>query len=198
MAAFRQAQADAPVAVANHRRFAIYYVPRSFLFTDDAAGKQRLSSVLKPLRIDLGVSWLLAAGLAATYGCAIVVVTMSPLPAPLAGLAALALAIGAVRDVLRCVNPVSPYRIQRLLLNDTGEWFVINGAGESFQGRPIDAPLVHPWMVAYTLRAGDGKRQSVLVLPDMAEPTQLHALRLWLAQRTGVDPRHRRNQNEPG
>ena len=135
-----------------------------------------------PLQIELGPSRLLGGYLVAAYAAALGIVVSRGLPGIAIGMAVMILLISGWRDFAKSSRSVAKQRIRRLVLFAQDDWLMVNGAGMTIRGRPLDAPLVHPWAVAFTLADKDGRKTPVLVLPDMTGPQNFHALRLWLRQ----------------
>lgn len=139
-----------------------------------------MNRTAKPVHIELVPSRLLAAGLVGVYGAALIVVSMSPFPVLVCGMAAFVLLMTAWRNLVDCLQTGPKQRIRQLVLQAQDDWIIINGAGVATRGRPSGVMLAHPWMVSVTLTDEGGKSTPVLVLPDMTSRPAYHRLRLWL------------------
>lgn len=133
------------------------------------------------LRIELRASFRLAALLVAAH--VMVAATVLALPVPLWLQVALltAIAVSVVRSLTRHALRNSPTACTSLDLHRDGgaQWLLRSGT--MLDGRVLGDSFVSPLLTVVSLRRDDnGRRDSVVLLPDSAEAEALRALRVWL------------------
>jgi toxin CptA len=133
------------------------------------------------LRIDLKPSRRLAGLLIAAYLLA--AATVLALPGPVwARLAAIgAIAFGLVPPLRRHALLIAPTSCVALDVHQDGTAKCLQRSGSMVDGQVLGDTFVNPLLTVVRLRrAEDGRRDSIVLLPDSAQADALRALRVWL------------------
>ena len=132
-----------------------------------------------PLTLQLRVSRRLRLLLAAMHGGALLALVLAVLPAPIK----LGLAVALVFSLWLSLRRLAATdRLHTLVLRDDGRVAFPGGDGNGGELSVQAQSTVLPWLVVVLLASPD-RRVVLAILPDVLDPDDFRALRLWLRWR---------------
>jgi len=146
--------------------------------------------VPQPARLRIELRGSLQLTLLLVFAHAFTAAIVAVLPLPLWARIALlgALAVSFATSAMRHAWSASPRACAALEVHRDGgaQWWLRSGKTQT--GRVLGASFVSPLLTVVALRRDDnGRRESIVLLPDSAEAEALCALRVWLRFKVEVE-----------
>ncbi len=138
-----------------------------------------MSALAQPIFLQPTPSRILAIGLAVVHLGAIMVLLNLPLPGWGKALVAIAVLVDAAHVFRRYVL-FQGDAVTGVISFPDGRWMVTTRLRGECLGEPVGERLVQPWLTVLVFRLVDGRRRSLILLPDNIDAENFRRLRVRL------------------